>query len=94
MNSDKAEHAVRMDVGEEAPPEKSRLSVIPFAVLLPTVGDLAELEQFRVFFEKRSQEIRSLTLASTGEVSKELACEGSMLNQVLQWFRLGRGEEK
>lgn len=71
---------------------RSRLSVIPFSVLLPPLGELSSLQSLRGPLEKRLRELQSEISTSSGEVSKERLSEASMLNQVVQWLSPGESE--
>jgi hypothetical protein len=74
--------------------EKSRLAVMPLAVLLPRLGDLSVLAQLAPNVERRLADLQG-SRQGTKE-SDELARVGneeSMLNQVVQWLSIGNQEE-
>jgi hypothetical protein len=70
--------------------EKTRLAVMPLAVLLPQLGNLSTLAQLAPVMEQRLADLQA-DRKGTKE-SEELARVGSeeaMLNQVMQWLSIG-----
>lgn len=75
--------------------QKSRLSVMPLAVLLPAVGDLSMLSQIEANLQKHLHELQQEKLAFSVDESEEQTgriSEESMLNQVLLWLSAGSEE--
>lgn len=66
----------------------TRLSVMPFSVLLPRVGDLANLVNLTEEFQLRLDELRSGAGETEDDVKKQIG-EEAMLIQVLQWMNAG-----
>lgn len=74
--------------------EKSRIAVMPLAVLLPRLGDLSFLAQLAPVIERRLDDLQG-NRQGTKE-SDEMARVGSeeaMLNQVMQWLSIGSEKE-
>ena len=89
--------AARAAVGTlGAPLRKGRLSVMPLAVLLPTLGDLKNVPLIRPQITRHLEELHAeaSTLAGEeeGEERRKRQAEESMLNQVLLWLSVG-GED-
>ena len=71
-----------------SPVEKgSRVSVTPFAVLLPQLSNISALRDMRGAFENKLAEIRSTRSLDEKEEARLLS-EESMLSQVLQWLTI------
>lgn len=74
---------------------KSRLSVMPLAVLLPPVGSISELSRLAPGLQRRLVELQQGKSAMSVDESEEQthrASEESMLNQVMLWLTSGEGE--
>lgn len=72
------------------PYRRSRLPVMPLAVLLPSIGELSNLSDLAPNFERRLQRLHEEKESAAGS-GRELdlarrAGEESMLNQVIQWL--------
>ncbi len=65
--------------------QKDKLSVIPFAVLLPSGGDLHLLESLRDSLEARHTKLQTANF-ETDRDAENRSREEAMLNQVLQWL--------
>lgn len=62
---------------------------VPFAVLLPPAGDLADLAQLKPSLDKKLERITGKKSSATGDnLSTAEASEETMLNQVIQWLKL------
>ena len=75
---------------------KSRLSVMPLAVLLPTLGEARDLHRVAPNLERRLGAIQDQAqqrAADDPEGEAGRAVEESMLNQVLQWLSVERESE-
>lgn len=68
-------------VKESSAPQRSRLPAMPFAPLLPAMGNVTNLFEHLEFLENRLEQL----LAAEGDNAKEI----SMLQQVLAWLRMG-----
>ncbi len=75
-------------------PPGSKLSVTPFAILLPPLTDLSSLRDMREFLEDRLQAVQSERdgLRNEDLDGKELLSEESMINQVLQWLTVSENQ--
>ena len=70
---------------------KTRLSVMPFVVLLPKLGEASALSRLSPLFEKRLGELEDQEADDgTGHSSKAEGRSGEemMLKQVLQWLTM------
>ncbi len=69
-------------------PPGSKLSVTPFATLLPQLTELSALRDMRGFLEDRLEAVQAERdgLRNEDMDGKELLSEESMINQVLQWL--------
>ena len=63
---------------------KSRLSIIPFSVLLKEYGNINDLSSYLEFLEQRLEQL--IDVETSGEnYLKEI----SMLQQVISWIKMG-----
>ena len=68
---------------------KSRLAVMPLAVLLPALGEMSQLVSLRADIDARLAEVQADQDSGTEEdVTKRMA-EEAMLLQVVQWLNMG-----
>lgn len=81
-------------VGRGAP-RKSRVSVIPLSVLLPTMGEVGALYRLQPLLERRLQSLQNeaVSYEEEGEDGARVVVEESMLNQALQWLSVSNTEE-
>lgn len=73
-------------------PQRSRLSVMPLAVLLPKLGEISSLPRLAELLEKRLADLQAKKhqmLNDEGEERVRRLNEESMLNQVMQWLAAG-----
>ncbi len=79
-----------------SPLRKSRLAVMPLAVLLPPLGDLKNVQLIRPQITKHLEDLHAeagtMSSEEDGEVRRRRQAEESMLNQVLQWLAVGTDE--
>ena len=77
-------------------PPGSKLSVTPFATLLPQLTELSALRDMRDFLEDRLQAVQSERdgLRNEDLDAKELLSEESMINQVLQWLTVSENQSE
>ena len=73
--------ALDISSAEASAPQRSRLPVMPFATLLPSIGSLNSLYEQIDFFNSRLEQL----MGAEGDNSKEI----SMLQQVLVWLKMG-----
>ena len=71
--------------------EQEKLSIMPLAALLPSIGDLKNLPKMAEELAAQQVEVQEARGTATSENERALAVEESMLNQVLQWLSLGGG---
>ncbi|MCB0324287.1 MAG: hypothetical protein KDD69_11975 [Bdellovibrionales bacterium] len=82
-------------------PKRTRLPVMPLAVLLPSLSDVSTLPRLQTQLEKRLQALQEAagsgipledgaSPAGAAEPASQAANEESMLNQVLQWLAVER----
>lgn len=77
----------------------SRLATMPFAALLPRLGDIRDVVNFSEEFAERAAELQSRNFSSNGlededaELRKRRTLEESMLNQALQWLSIQSSRE-
>ncbi len=77
-------------------PPGSKLSVTPFATLLPPLTELSALRDMREFLESRLEAVQAERdgLRNEDLDGKELLSEESMINQVLQWLTVSDNQSE
>ncbi len=70
--------------GQTLSHQKSRLSIIPFSVLLPELGSVNKLANHLEFLEQKLENL--IEIESSDE---DLLKEISMLQQVISWIKMG-----
>lgn len=76
----------------EVYPGKANLSVMPFAVLLPALGDLRRLNALKQEFSERIELLSEHDPNIDEASAKRRSSEMSMLTQVLTWLTVGENK--
>jgi hypothetical protein len=77
-------------------PKRSRLPVMPLAVLLPAAGEVSDLARLGEQLERRLADLQSAPSSvdiSDSAAQHRRAAEESMLSQVVQWLTVGLDKE-
>lgn len=86
------------DVKREVKHAQQHLSIekrgsSPFSVLLPQIGVVGDLSEFRVAFGQRLDRVQASIMSEPDERAQVKAAELLMLKQVMQWLSLGDSDE-